>query len=211
MTKPPNIILAIEAAIAGGSISLLKGGIEVASWVGASSVSRAEDLLGNIDLLLADSNIPPGQIDLLAVSAGPGSFTGIRIGIATALGLKAGLGVRLASESVLKAMAFSHTGSQDVIAAAPVGRNAVCWQVFEKLGEMVEAAGEPQTMTDDEFLTFVNDQKDRSFALHGFLYEKAVPRSSLADLGYNLASAVGRICAKNPEIVAGPLFISKTF
>jgi len=132
MNDSGQIILAIESAIAGGSISLLRSGIEVANWIGTSDVSKAEDLLVNIDEILVGRGIPAKEIDLLAVSAGPGSFTGIRIGLATALGLKNGLGVEMSSENALKAMAFMHASEGTMSAAVPVGRNAVCIQTFER-------------------------------------------------------------------------------
>ena len=45
---PPEITLAIESAIAGGSLSLLSNGSELDNWTGEDKVSRAEELLPNI-------------------------------------------------------------------------------------------------------------------------------------------------------------------
>ena len=66
-----NIVLAIESAICGGSISLIKDNIEIANWVGSSGVSKAEDLLANIDQILIENSISRYDIGLIAVSAGP--------------------------------------------------------------------------------------------------------------------------------------------
>src|SRR5687768_3236700 len=104
--RPIKTILAIESAISGGSLSLIVDGSEAGHWIGTSGVSKAEELLVNIDHLLNKHCTLRAEIDLIAVSAGPGSFTGIRIGLATALGLKAGLQVSMASGSVLKAIAL---------------------------------------------------------------------------------------------------------
>ncbi|MEP6789475.1 MAG: hypothetical protein ABJB40_13635, partial [Acidobacteriota bacterium] len=57
MGIPPKYILAIESAISGGSISLLKGLKEVANWTGTSNVSKAEDLLFNIDKMLTANEV----------------------------------------------------------------------------------------------------------------------------------------------------------
>jgi len=121
MSNPSHVTLAVESAICGGSISLIRAGSEIANWVGSANVSKAEDLLVNIDAMLTSTNIAASDIDLIAVSAGPGSFTGIRIGIATALGLKAGLGIEMSSESALKAMAFTQPDVGCIVAALPVG------------------------------------------------------------------------------------------
>ena len=211
MNNSPKIILAIESAICGGSISLLRDGNEVAHWVGSANVSKAEDLLANIDTMLASNNFALNEIDLIAVSAGPGSFTGIRIGIATALGLKSGLGVGMASESALAAMAFMQSDTQNVVAALPVGRNAVCLQAFEVFSGEVVAQEGPRTMTESEFQTFVHGQNDRDFVLHSTLYEKFTPSPSLTDFGTNIAFVIGRICTENSNVVTKPLFICKTF
>src|SRR5207245_1230429 len=143
MNNSTKIILAIESAICGGSLSLLREGSEVANWVGTSTVSKADDLLANIDSMLTDNNVPLGELGLIAVSAGPGSFTGIRIGIATAIGLKSALGIGMASESALKAMAFRQPDTQNIVAALPVGRNAVCLQSFMISGGEIVALNEP--------------------------------------------------------------------
>lgn len=208
MNGPSRITLAIESAIAGGSLSLLRDGVEILSWAGTSSLSKAEDLLVNIDLLLSEAAIPPSEIDLIAVSAGPGSFTGIRIGIATALGLKNGLGIAMASESVLKAVSAVQPDAAELLVALPVGRNAVCLQRFSKSGRDLTARDEPDTITENEFFYL---QPDTKIAAHADLFEKMRDRGNAVNLGRNLASAVGRICYENPNVVAKPLFISKSF
>ena len=74
-------ILAIESAIAGGSLSLIRGDVELGNWIGRADVSRAEEILVNIDAMLTACGVSKHDLDLIAVSAGPGSFTGIRIGM----------------------------------------------------------------------------------------------------------------------------------
>ena len=55
-----------------------------------STLTHSESILPMIDFCLKNANVRPGEIDLLAISAGPGSFTGVRIGIATVKGLAFG-------------------------------------------------------------------------------------------------------------------------
>ena len=83
----PYYLLAIESAIAGGSIALFKDDYIVCGASGGNFVSRAEDLLPRIIDLLGDAGITVGQLKRVAVSLGPGSYTGLRIGIATVMGL----------------------------------------------------------------------------------------------------------------------------
>ena len=90
MTNSKSVVLAIESAICGGSISVLKNGHEMANWIGTSNVSKAEDLLVSIDEILVTADISRHDINHIAVSAGPGSFTGVRVGLSAVKGLAEG-------------------------------------------------------------------------------------------------------------------------
>lgn len=206
-----RIILAIEAAVAGGSISLIQNGAEIDNWVGRSSTSRAEDLLVDIDALLARHKIAVSDLSLIAVSAGPGSFTGIRIGIATGLGLSTGSGIELASESALKAMAGLYPGNSDLISAVPAGRDTVCFQQFDTTSGNLAEAGEPQTERMSDFLRMPSDKDNSVFLLHSDLFDAAPMPSNTVDFGRNIAFAVGSICDSDPRPVTAPMFISKNF
>jgi len=125
-----DIILAIESAISGGSVGLYSDGKTVDIWVGTGGVSRAEDLLPNIAEMLDRNKIDRRSIGGIAVSVGPGSFTGIRIGIATALGLKTALNIPCVGVSALEAIAIVGKSNR-LTAALPMGRGAFCFQGFE--------------------------------------------------------------------------------
>ncbi|MFT3745240.1 MAG: tRNA (adenosine(37)-N6)-threonylcarbamoyltransferase complex dimerization subunit type 1 TsaB [Pyrinomonadaceae bacterium] len=211
MTENEEITLALESAISGGSISLLRGDIEIAHWIGTSNVSKAEDLLFNIDLLLTNNGIGRQEINSIAVSAGPGSFTGIRIGIATALGLKAGLGIEMSSQSALDAMAFSAAIHGPVTAALPVGRDAVCVQSFIVSADGIAPQCEPYTVTEEAFIASVGGESSSTFLVHGRFYEKVSAFPNAVNVGWNLANSVGRYCRTARGVVVPPLFISKSF
>ena len=141
MTNKP-IILAIESAIRGGSIALFQNDEIVDTWLGEGGVSRAEDLLWNIDRMLKNHGIAKTSLTQIVVSIGPGSFTGIRIGLATAMGLANALNIDLAKYSILYAMAASQANNESLTTAVPVGRGVVCVQTFRKdVSEIVELTG----------------------------------------------------------------------
>ena len=80
-------------------------------------VSRAQTLLEDVDALLRQGGAHPRDLDALAIGIGPGSFTGIRIGLAAARGLALSLGVPGAGVSTLAALAAGAPGALPVIDA----------------------------------------------------------------------------------------------
>jgi tRNA threonylcarbamoyladenosine biosynthesis protein TsaB len=79
--------------------------------------SRAVTVLEDIDALLRQAGAHTRELEGVAVGTGPGSFTGVRIGLATARGLAFGLGVGVAGVSTLDALAAGAPGALPVIDA----------------------------------------------------------------------------------------------
>lgn len=199
-----TITLALESAIAGGSVSLLDGERELDHWIGRADVSRAEDLLLNIDALLGNHGLTAHDLDLLAVSAGPGSFTGIRIGIATALGLKSGLQVPTATVSALDAIAAASAGEK-ITVAVPLGRNFVCVQEFA----YARAEGVPVAVDFERFIKMVEQNPNDRYVAHEKLCSDGFRPANVVNFGANVAKAVGSFAVSNPDAAARPMFISK--
>jgi tRNA threonylcarbamoyladenosine biosynthesis protein TsaB len=106
------LTLAFDTAT-GVATSALVDGDEVLG----ERVSRAQTLLEDVDALLRQAGAHPADLQRLAVGIGPGSFTGVRIGLAAACGLALSLGVEGAGVSTLAAMAAGAPGAVPVIDA----------------------------------------------------------------------------------------------
>jgi len=195
-SQPEPIILAIESAVAGGSLSLVQSGVGLNGWIGEGGVSRAEDLLPNIAYLLETSGVAKSEITKLAVSTGPGSYTGIRIGIATALGLKNGLNIPCVGVPVTEAMHLVSIRGGKVVTAIPMGKNDVAYQEFEDEGTMSVL----RLTTFEEFLVFARSNVESEIiaesSLNARLRESGVDESALASTGDNLAYYVGLAASK---------------
>jgi tRNA threonylcarbamoyladenosine biosynthesis protein TsaB len=99
-------ILALETSSRRGSVALLDGELLVASLEHEQPNSHAERLLPLIERLLSEAGWAKTSLDRLGVGVGPGSFTGLRVGIALAEGLSVGLDRPVIGVGSLRAMAF---------------------------------------------------------------------------------------------------------
>jgi tRNA A37 threonylcarbamoyladenosine modification protein TsaB len=86
-----KIVLAIETGFAGGSISLLRNNVEIDKWSGSRAISKSEDVLDEISILLKKNKIERFEISSILISKKVGSLTGLRIGLALARGLSKSL------------------------------------------------------------------------------------------------------------------------
>jgi tRNA threonylcarbamoyladenosine biosynthesis protein TsaB len=101
--------LSIDTSNMRGSVALLEGGALLAELRLASLETHAARLLRTIEFLLGTAGWSLKDLGLIAAGLGPGSFTGIRIGLATALGLAQTLRVPFAGISGLDALAHHHS------------------------------------------------------------------------------------------------------
>ena len=106
------LILAFDTATERATSALVDDG-----EVLGERVSRAATLLADVDALLRQAGAHPRDLGGLALGTGPGSFTGIRIGLAAARGLALALGVPAAGVSTLDALAAGAPGATPVIDA----------------------------------------------------------------------------------------------
>ena len=120
MERKQPVILAIDTATAATSLAITRGtrkkGEVIASLGLSSNVTHSRRLLTSIDWLMGEVELGWNDIDAIGVSLGPGSFTGLRIGMATAKGLATAAGVGLIGVSTLDALAAKCVTSRLVCA-----------------------------------------------------------------------------------------------
>ncbi|WP_143308267.1 tRNA (adenosine(37)-N6)-threonylcarbamoyltransferase complex dimerization subunit type 1 TsaB [Chitinophaga vietnamensis] len=99
------LILNIDTATVTGSVSLARDGKALQTLVSAEQKDHAATITLFVQQLLREQGLSAGELDAVAVSAGPGSYTGLRVGVATAKGLCYAWNKPLIAVSTLKMMA----------------------------------------------------------------------------------------------------------
>lgn len=111
-------ILALESSATAASVALCQEEELIAQSFLHTGLTHSQTLLPMAQRLLADCGLTVGDLDLIAVAAGPGSFTGLRIGVAAAKGLAWAAQLPCAGCSTLEAMAWNLAGFSGQVCAA---------------------------------------------------------------------------------------------
>jgi len=123
-------VLAIDTASPDASVALVSGS-EIFVETLPSERRASEELLPALRRVLEAAGVAIADCDRIAVCAGPGSFTGVRVGLATAWGLSRAAGIPLEAVSTLEAIAETARGeSSRVLAVLDAGRGEVVCREF---------------------------------------------------------------------------------
>ncbi len=111
-------LLAIETTAKAASCAVLDDGVPIASAWQATGLTHSRTLLPMAEDMLKNSELSLGDMDALAVAVGPGSFTGLRIGVAAVKGLAWGAEKPCVGVSTLEAMAWPLSHLEGIVACA---------------------------------------------------------------------------------------------
>lgn len=140
-------LLALDAATAACSAAVWADGRIVARRHDALERGHAERLVPMVEAVMDEACLTYGALDGVAATVGPGSFTGVRVGLATARALALAAGLPLVGVTTLAALAAAVPGAERagrrVLAALDARRSQVYAQVFEADGAPM---GEPRAM-----------------------------------------------------------------
>ena len=126
------LILSFESSAKAASVALCRDGELVAEYTQCSALTHSRTLLPMAEDLLKNTEISLKDIDILACANGPGSFTGIRIGVATVKGLAWALEKPCIGVSTLEAMAWNGCAAGGVVCCVmDARRDQVYNAIFE--------------------------------------------------------------------------------
>ena len=160
------LILGVDCSSKQGSVAIVKDDKPLYQCVYDSNMTHSQNLLGLIENAITVCGINKSDIDLFAVTLGPGSFTGLRIGIALVKGMAMALDKPCVGVSSLKAMAASVDLDGVVIPCFDARRGQIYCCIIE--GNKVVADDDCRLVSDlEQFVKdcpkdiyFVGDGKD---------------------------------------------------
>lgn len=177
------IILSLETATLAGSVWLGRNHQTLAAKDGDAGISQSVSLLTDINTCLQEARLSLAQVNLFACASGPGSFTGLRIGIATLKGLAATLDRPAAGVPTLQAVAHAAGPSTATVALLPAGRGEVFAQMFSAAtidGELSVIPGDsPAHLTPEKMLERYQGIKEILWSGSGaHLYRNAIEKAA---------------------------------
>ncbi|GAH58578.1 unnamed protein product, partial [marine sediment metagenome] len=128
-------ILGIETSTMTGSVALIDEERLIAEYTLNLRETHTSRLMPTIDRVLKDASFTIKDLDGIAVSSGPGSFTGLRIGIATAKGLAQGLDIPVVGIPTLDGLAFQLFNCKDLVSPILDARKGEVYYALYKNGK----------------------------------------------------------------------------
>lgn len=141
-------ILAVDTTARAASVCISEKNKVIGSFFVDTSLTHSRTLMPMIDALLSSTETDVKELNAIAVNAGPGSFTGVRIGVAAVKGLAFARNIPCVAVSTLESMAYNCLGRDCVVCAV---MDARCSQVYNALfrvqGETIERLCEDRAMS----------------------------------------------------------------
>ena len=123
-------ILAMDTSAKAASVCLASEDKIIGEFFINTSLTHSQTLVPMVEQLCKQSDVPMENIEAVAINAGPGSFTGVRIGVAAAKGIAFQQNLPCVSVSTLESMAYNMLGSDCVVCAL---MDARCSQVYNAM------------------------------------------------------------------------------
>ncbi len=200
-------ILALETTEKFGSVALLEGKRLLREIFLPKTDRSAKTLAPAMEQLLRDENCSPGEIEAVAVVVGPGSFTGLRVGVATAKVFAYAVGAKVVAVNTLQTVAAGFRSDDAAVRFLSVGvdaqRGDVVVQEFELPSEL--SPEEPQPISERRLISvadwWLEKEKRPGIVFVGPALERfqtKIPEGTLvAEESFWMpkASVVGRLAA----------------
>jgi tRNA threonylcarbamoyladenosine biosynthesis protein TsaB len=146
-------VLGLETSSRLAGVAIIEEGRILGEVAADTRASRTELLLLHTERLLRDLDLTPHDLSWLAVSAGPGSFTGLRVGIASAIGLAAGADRPIVEVPTLEVLAYPHRRLREtIVCVSGHRRRQLNLAAYRWEGERFAALRQPACIPEEDLL-----------------------------------------------------------
>ncbi|MBO5374777.1 MAG: tRNA (adenosine(37)-N6)-threonylcarbamoyltransferase complex dimerization subunit type 1 TsaB [Clostridia bacterium] len=196
-------ILAIDSTANTSTVALLENEALIALYTVNTENTHSETLLPMVKSMLESASVSPEEIDAYAVANGPGSFTGVRIGVATVKGLAFGRDKRCVAVSTTEALSENLEGFDGIICPVMNARRGQVYTCIYKNGKPLIEEG---CMMLDELISML-EKYDEKIYFTGDGYELTLDKEiknkchTPEMLRYSNAYSVGKVAYR--KIVSG--------
>lgn len=202
------LILALDTTTRAGSVALVRDGTVIHEHSGDPRVTHGQRLPGELIQACRAAGLDIADVELFAVAAGPGSFTGLRIGIATAQGLAMARGRRVVPVSTLEAIAVAaEEGPVRIASWMDAQRGEVFAQVFERTAggaaarSLIDAVAAPPAVALERHAAWLGGaafEGDGAVRYSDQILAACGAAARIASRVPSLAGAIGRIASEAP-------------
>lgn len=155
-------ILAFDSTATAASVAICDNGKVVSEFFVNAGLTHSRTLVPMLDAALKNTDSDLKSIDALAISNGPGSFTGVRIGVAVAKGIAFAENLPCVEVSTLESMAYNLTLTDCLVCSV---MDARCAQVYNALFEI--KYGEVNRLTEDRAISIAELKAELSAKYNG--------------------------------------------
>ncbi len=159
------LILAVDTSTRSGSLALLRDETLLGTVAAQPQEPHSSGIFRDLSALLQQTKLELSQVDLFAVACGPGSFTGLRVGLTVVKAWAELFQKRIARVSTLEAIAAQSQSSVPLLAAFfAAGRGQVFGAVYSRDTERLVLQGEQAVFSPEEFVESLSLKRQGQFA-----------------------------------------------
>lgn len=207
-------ILAVDTTSERGSVAVVENGEILGEIRLASSIHHSERLFRSLELLFDYLDFPPAEVDLFAAASGPGSFTGLRVGLAAAKGFVAAHRKQGAGVSTLQALAWkTELCDQTIAPVVDARRGEIYAALYRRNGQELVEEQPPVVLKPGQWFSSL-PRKRIVFCGDGALRYRAmieqVPEWKTHRMSLFLATTIAELAITRHAGPLEPLYVRKS-
>lgn len=201
-------ILGIESASMTASVAVVSDGILTAEYTVNYKKTHSQTLMPMLDEIFQTTELDRKSLDAVAVSSGPGSFTGLRIGAASAKGICMALNIPLVPVPTLDALAYNFWGTDALICPVMDARRGQVYGGLYRCAETLHIVEDASAISAEELVKNLNKRREHViFAGDGEQVVLSVLKKEAQDFSFSFAPpSMGRHRAGSVASLGAVLF-----